>query len=164
METQNRTKCCRACREDLPVAAFSRDNGSKDGLQSYCKKCAAQYRRNRLANNFAFRESKRRRNVLWRQKHPNYRKEYYAERGAMFRELARAHYANNPERALAKRAILRLIRSGKIPRAKELQCVTCGEPACDYHHHRGYAPEHCCNVVPLCRTCHRRCHSKYNGN
>ena len=30
----------------------------------------------------------------------------------------------------------------------------CGKQGEQYHHHKGYAPEHRLDVVPICRKCH----------
>jgi hypothetical protein len=45
-----------------------------------------------------------------------------------------------------------------LPRVRNLQCHYCGNRAHQYHHHRGYAPEHWLDVVPACRKCDRLQH------
>jgi len=36
-------KCCNKCERLLPVKEFSKDRRAKDGLQSWCRQCAADY-------------------------------------------------------------------------------------------------------------------------
>lgn len=45
------TKMCSRCRESKPYAAFNKRAASKDGVQSHCKLCAAQYGRSYHAAN-----------------------------------------------------------------------------------------------------------------
>lgn len=141
--TNRETKVCRVCQKTLPVDEFFRDSHNKDGFMGICKKCQAQYRRNRYANNPGVRERQRLAHLKWQKEHPGRIKDYTD---------------NNPDKVQAKSAINSLTRSGKIPRAKDCKCVTCGEQAYDYHHHRGYLPEHWGSVIPLCRACHKQEH------
>lgn len=54
----------------------------------------------------------------------------------------------------AHQAVRRARKSGKLPEASEVQCAFCGEPAQEWHHHKGYAREHWLDVIPLCIPCH----------
>lgn len=159
--TAEAAKVCWTCRQAIPAGGFSRSKRSKDGLQTQCKQCFAEYQRNWLAKVGA----KERRVLLmaqWFDKHPGYKKEHRAKNVARDRERRQIHRANNPEVYKARYCIFRLVKSGKIPRAKELTCVTCGKPARHYHHHRGYAREHWEDVIPVCVSCHRKHHSPYD--
>jgi hypothetical protein len=42
-ELDSTNKTCRKCKQEQPVAAFSKGKHSKDGLQSKCKKCYKAY-------------------------------------------------------------------------------------------------------------------------
>lgn len=145
--TNKATKFCSKCEENLLVEKFGRDSWRKDGLQNWCKKCKVQYVRDRLANDPAARE----RNLLstrrWRKAHP---------------ERVKECRAKHPDKARAQWTIRQLVRSWKIPRAKDCKCKHCGKPAAHYHHYLGYAPEHWRSVIPLCAACHGRTHSKYH--
>jgi hypothetical protein len=62
-----------------------------------------------------------------------------------------------PERR-ARTTVNRAVRTGKLPRASTQQCVSCGQPAKEYHHHKGYAREHWLDVEPVCHQCHKDDH------
>lgn len=61
---------------------------------------------------------------------------------------------------VAGKAVQDAIRHGDLPKAQALKCAMCGKPAYDYHHHRGYDEAHHLDVIPLCRKCHVRLHTK----
>lgn len=54
----------------------------------------------------------------------------------------------------ARLAVGHAVEYGRIPPARELLCAYCGEPAYEYHHHRGYARKYWLDVIPLCHPCH----------
>ena len=64
----------------------------------------------------------------------------------------------HPEIIAAKVAVERAIATGKIIHFNFLQC-SCGKQAKLYHHHKGYAPEHWLDVIPVCRNCHLIAHA-----
>lgn len=45
------TKKCNTCEQELPLVAYSKNNASKDKLQSNCKKCDNAYQRKRREDN-----------------------------------------------------------------------------------------------------------------
>lgn len=45
------TKVCSKCGIEKPVSAFSKDNSKNDGLQIYCKECAAKSKKKHRNNN-----------------------------------------------------------------------------------------------------------------
>jgi hypothetical protein len=51
------------------------------------------------------------------------------------------------------------VRTGYRPNPNDLPCIDCGHLGLDrrheYHHFKGYAPEHHLDVEPLCAKCHR---------
>lgn len=61
-----------------------------------------------------------------------------------------------PERCAARQAVRNAAARGGLPPVRSLPCVHCQGPAQQYHHHRGYSPEHWLDVLPICRLCHRR--------
>lgn len=61
----------------------------------------------------------------------------------------------------ASEAVRQAIRRGDLCPVDECACVACGLPAQDYHHHLGYEDSHLLDVVPLCKSCHRKEH--WNG-
>lgn len=79
----------------------------------------------------------------WRRRNP--------EKRAKYREDWQARH---PEKYAAHNAVWSAIHTGKMKPAKSFDCVDCGQPAIEYDHHLGYAPEHRLDVQPLCRPCH----------
>lgn len=65
-----------------------------------------------------------------------------------------------PERKRARSALSNAICDGKMLPAKDFQCVHCGKPARQHHHHNGYDREHWLDVIPLCILCHTIEHQK----
>ncbi|MFF4758042.1 endonuclease VII domain-containing protein [Streptomyces sp. NPDC001292] len=47
MENEEDVKCCSRCGEHRPRAAFARNKSMRDGLQAYCRECAAAYHQER---------------------------------------------------------------------------------------------------------------------
>ena len=69
-------------------------------------------------------------------------------------------YTNHPNYLKAKSAVNNAIRDGKLPRPDTLLCHYCPKPAQQYHHWRGYEPEHWLDIVPVCKQCHHKCKKK----
>ena len=58
-------------------------------------------------------------------------------------------------RQKAHNAIFKARGRGEIPSPKELCCVSCGQPALEYHHPNGYEGVNALEVVAVCRPCHK---------
>ena len=78
-----KTKTCTKCEETKPLAEFSRDRKSKDGLQYHCKECNRAYAQKNTA------------------KIRDYKKRRHAESPEAARERARRYYAENTEKVKA---------------------------------------------------------------
>lgn len=59
----------------------------------------------------------------------------------------------HPTQRKAQTAVVNAVFKGVLPKANSLQCA-CGNPAKEYHHHKGYAKEHWLDVIPVCKKCH----------
>lgn len=59
-------------------------------------------------------------------------------------------------RVAARNAVKSAIRRGDLLRADEMECQACGRKAHEWHHAKGYSPENWLDVVPLCRSCHKK--------
>lgn len=76
-------KTCSRCKKTLPSNKFSKQNSSKDGLQSQCKTCVVEYRRNIRAKNRAtdikyyynHREEQKARSRMWQFTHKEHQYE-----------------------------------------------------------------------------------------
>jgi hypothetical protein len=101
MTAKDDTKTCHKCKEVKPVAEFSKDKSSKDGLQGKCKACRRAYHE---ANRPA---------VLVKLKM------YYEEHREAISEKSKEHYALNKDRILeaGKESYLR-DRINRLAKAK----------------------------------------------
>ncbi len=59
----------------------------------------------------------------------------------------------------AQAAVQRAVRRGVLPKPDSILC-DCGTTAVEYHHHKGYAPEHWLDVIAVCQGCHT---GEHNG-
>lgn len=69
--------------------------------------------------------------------------------------------------AIGLLAVAAAVKRGDLPRIRTRWCFDCMRQARIYHHHRGYAPEHLLDVIPVCYDCHRIRHEKegtYRGD
>lgn len=76
------------------------------------------------------------------------------------REHQKRYAIKYPEKIKAQNAVRNATRYDKLPRPDTLQCHYCPAQAEQYHHHKGYAPEHWLDVVPACRNCHTKINEK----
>jgi hypothetical protein len=58
-------------------------------------------------------------------------------------------------RGRAVGAVHRAVERGDLIPVRTRQCVKCDKPAEQYHHHKGYAPEHQLDIIPVCVLCHK---------
>lgn len=65
-------------------------------------------------------------------------------------------YSEKAERA--RRTVTKAVHDGELRPASAFDCAHCGRGARDYHHHKGYEPEHWLDVIPLCKPCHQEVH------
>lgn len=92
-------KCCVRCGVEKPDERFYRQPRMRDGLDSWCKDCHSEYRKQRYVNN---REHELARNRRWEIANPDKVKEKwqrrYAKHGHAMRAAARAWNEANPDR------------------------------------------------------------------
>lgn len=105
-------------------------------------------------NNERSREIKRKYYNKNKEKHEDYRKEFYQrpevkEYYRQYRKNTREKYKLNE---LARRITTSAIKKGHLQPVKELNCFGCDKQAEQYHHDNYYKP---LNVTPLCKKCHR---------
>ena len=60
----------------------------------------------------------------------------------------------HPNQEKAKHAVNNAIQAGKMLKATTNLCHYCPKPAQQYHHWKGYEPEHWLDVVSVCTDCH----------
>lgn len=71
-------KFCKFCEEEKEDTYFSKNKNTKDGLQTYCKKCVIKKTKQWNENNKEkLKEIKRKYNKKFRLQNPNYSKKYY---------------------------------------------------------------------------------------
>ncbi len=154
-------KCCCRCNEAKPLTDFYKGYG-------HCKACHSKAMK---ASRTKHRESVAAYNRRWHASEvgkESMRRFLASDRGKTYRTQAHRRFKASPKgqqymaqqkadgKLAARASIGRAIRTGIIPRARELSCRFCGKPAAEFHHLFGYAPEHHLDVVPLCRCCHKK--------
>ena len=160
------TKTCTKCKIEQPTSNFHKDVSAKSGLCFWCKTCRkahkARYRKTpqgKLTNrrscaHFLATPSGQAWTVQYR---AQYRKTLA---GKMASKKAYAkRYKKHRDRVRARMHVHYLVRIGRLPRPKTLMCP-CGAQAQEYHHHKGYSPEHKADVIPLCIPCHKKEHRR----
>jgi len=139
MAEQIISKRCTKCNEIKPTTEFYKNSMYKDGFIGWCKTCKKKYSQSEKGKSVHRTGSKRHSRT---KKGIATKKRYYEK-----------HKEENRPQKLARRAVELAIGKGQLPRPDSLQCA-CGELAEEYHHHKGYEPEHWLDVVPLCVKCH----------
>ena len=149
MAEQSITKRCSHCKEIKPLSEFYKNRNGKDGLHLQCKTCKKQYMQQ-------YRKTDKGKSAQRRYKQSQKGKvaSRRYEQSKKGRDTQKQYRLCHPERQRAKNAVNKAVRTGKLPRPDTLQCHYCPEQAKDYHHHKGYAPEHWLDVIPACRNCH----------
>jgi hypothetical protein len=157
-------KPCTRCKKTKPPEEFY-PRQAKSGA---CKTCMISATR-------AWQDKNRERAKLnmtkWRANPKNKESQKFAAkqqmkalrvlRGEEVRQQERERYRKNPLKKQAYVAVKRKIDGGDIPHPSSLTCHSCGSPASQYHHPRGYAKEHRFDVVPICTGCHWEVHHSH---
>lgn len=139
------TKRCPRCKTIKPISGFYKHRSRKDGFSVWCKVC-------HNTDQKRYRQTKKGKAVNLRA----IKKYQKTEKGkAVKRASIKRFFARNPNQLKAVNAVKKEIRIGKIPKPSFYKCK-CGKQAEQYHHHKGYAPEHWLDVVPVCKKCHRK--------
>ena len=163
-------KKCSCCKQTKPFDSFHKQSTRKDGHRSICKQC-----RNINSRSEKNKALGRKRNQKYRrtEKGKESRREYQikyrthgdgraantryqqSEKGKIaHRNSVDADRIRNPIKARARGAVGMAVYRGKIPAAKHLECIMCGDGARHYHHHHGYDKEFWLDVIPVCVSCH----------
>jgi len=126
------SKQCPKCKQIKPISEFYTSRYSINGLQSWCKNCTSITLKV-WGTTKDGKESKRRRDREYRLKHQ--------------------------DRIKAQNSVSNAVRYNNFSPAWHFICEVChNERAIEYHHHLGYTPEYRLDVIPLCKTCHRKLH------
>lgn len=67
-------KICNRCKRNLEESAFAKDSTKKDGLQSYCRECRSQMKKQWISENKEYVQEYQRK---WFADNPGYQREYY---------------------------------------------------------------------------------------
>lgn len=156
---------CNECKEDKPKEGFS-------GKRRVCRTCVnAQIRAN--YKNVAANLSKRRKEIRGENKeefNKKARERYWRNRDQLLEkarerpsygkfdlERARSYRLNNLDKARARQAVVRALKNGRL--IKPTRCSLCNSEEKLDAHHADY--ERHLDVVWVCRTCHKKLHSKF---
>lgn len=170
----NATKWCGSCETEKPASAFRRQSDTIDGLSTTCSECRRAYHSEyaktpkgrsvirECVKRYRSTPSGRARARATDRRHKNsengkkYAHQYNSRPGVreMRLEVRKRSRTKFPEREQAHRRVRTAVANGRLPHPKTLLCSHCGNPATEYHHHRGYSEEFALDVVPVCKPCH----------
>ena len=177
-------KQCSKCKGDpKPLSDFQRRKDSKDGHRNDCKICRYKYeieysqtekgkavrkkallrydksdkgkathKRYQQGEKFKVTQKRYLQTEKGKAKVERYqqsKKGKAAQRAGQKR--FRVRHPNQPKALIAVRDA---IKKGILPKPNSLQCHYGDHQAQEYHHHKGYAPEHWLDVIPVCKKCH----------
>ncbi len=126
-------KRCSKCRDGKELSEFSHDKRSKDGFQSWCKKCSKKSV------------------IKWMKDNP--------ERLTEIRTRAdRKHKEKYPERRRARQAVADALRAGQL--SKPTNCESCFKECNPEGHHKNYEEDKWLDVGWLCTKCHPETHKE----
>ena len=151
-------RCC-SCKQTKPISEFHKNRSKKDGFATGCKSCRiieiTKYRKTEKGKATHRKESKKYKKTL---KGKAIRKRY--QQGEKGKASRKRFVDRHPNQLKAKNAVNNAITAGKLPRPDSLLCHYCSilhrKPAQQYHHWKGYEPEHWLDVVPVCLDCHSK--------
>lgn len=87
-------KKCYKCGKELDESMFYKDSTAKDGLQSWCKSCKAEYSKKWKKDNY---EKVKEAQKSWFKNHPNYQKDRYRENIDRSKNWQRKYRENNKD-------------------------------------------------------------------
>lgn len=138
-------KQCAKCHLWKDESEFYAAKGTKDNLRTDCKECKKKAHKQRY--------------VKQPEKVKAAARKYYHENSKKMQATVARYRQNNPLKIEAQAIVRKAVGVGDLPPVTNLPCVTCGKEAVDYHHPDYSFP---LQVMALCRTCHRRVHTKQN--
>ena len=180
MAEQIITKRCSRCKQVKPVSEFYENTRMRDGYYSGCKSChkntthkyqstekgkAVQKRYGQSREGKAaykrYHASKKGKAVKRRyaqsEKGKAAIKKYNQSKKGKTTKIKNVYRYRtiHPERRQARETVYKAIKEGTLPKLDTLKCA-CGKQAEQYHHNKGYAPEHWLDVIPVCIKCHSK--------
>ena len=126
-------KMCKMCGDYKPLDSFSKRKKSRDGLQSYCRKCYNTYRKE------------------YYQKNKEREKMYVKSHRAVYTSAVKNWRKNHPNSSKAHGRIQMALKKGTIVKPKN--CSNCGGIKRLHAHHYDYNYPY--SVQWLCSECHR---------
>ena len=103
------------------------------------------------------RDERKRYYVATREARLAQRREYRKRNMPVLTAKSREYAELHPERMQAAKAVREAIKQKQIKPARKCKCADCGAKA-QHLHHESYAEKEWLNVVPLCRSCHKKRH------
>jgi len=156
-------KTCRVCKETKSIFEFHKHPKMHDGHRNICKLCRCKQQKQYQEKYKQLESNKVAQRKYWQSKKGKVARKHYAhsEKGKLSqRKSHKRFHAHNPNHRKAMHVVNNAIRTGKLPHPNTLQCHYCPAQAKQYHHHKGYAPEHWLDVVPVCIKCHSKIHNE----
>ena len=168
------SKQCSQCKRIKPVSEFFKKTTNKDEHRSWCKICTtisnkifAQSEKGRAISRKSVKkyhqtkkgkETMKRAAAKYQKTEKGQRTALKAKRKYEHSEKGKAYHKQwslkHPESRKARNVVEWAVRKGTLPRPDSLPCHYCPNPAKEYHHWKGYAPENRLDVVAVCKKCH----------
>lgn len=141
-------KYCSGCETEKQESEFHKHKRSKDGLQSWCKCCFAEYNQ---SHKIEIAEQKR----GYRRTHKAEIVEYNQtpERQESLLKGQKKHRERYPKRIKARNTVNHAIRDGILIRPT--RCDSCNKGGNIQAHHESYEEDKWLVVDWLCEECHR---------
>lgn len=150
-------KTCTKCATEKDETEFYKDNQKHDGLSSSCRECikARVIARSHSPEGVMWVKAYRQTAAYKAKKSRWYKSDLGRETNKRNNEK---HIQRHPEHKHCRQEVMKAVMRGDIPPARELLC-TLADKDCkgvmEYHHYKGYAPEHALDVMPVCNFHHR---------
>jgi len=145
-------KPCSKCKCTKPLSEFGYQKRGLFGKRSICKSCTniytQAYSKSRYETDPDFRVRKSLLASEWVKANP-------LKRSLIAVRRNKKESLVSPEKTRCRALVNQRVRFGRIPRASDLSCSQCGNPAKEYHHYNGYSWYHRYDVIPVCRKCHK---------
>ena len=148
-------KTCSKCYQEKDLTEFYKNRAQKDGFDCWCKTCHKAYCQSEMGKAIHRRHRQTEKGKISNRRAVDcYQKT--AKGKAIQRAAKKRFYARHPNHLKAKNAVNNAIQVGKLSPPDTLLCHYCPKPAQQYHHWKGYEPEHWLDVVPVCTGCHQK--------
>jgi len=80
-------------------------------------------------------------------------KSWKKKNSSKVKKIYQKDYQKYPAHHIARSAVNRLVKEGKLSKTSLLKCAGCGNQATEYDHYKGYERENWTKVEAVCSQC-----------